>query len=682
MPKIKAEFRGLNTDLYGNATPSGTCLSTLNTVIDGNSTLSGRKGFNVWDNNTGTKGEILNMTVCEFASGVTYVVTKRTDGKLYHWQAYPTAASSWTEIQNKFTSNLHSTTNRGFFYFWADRLYYFDSIGGTKWDGTSASSSGGGVYKAGIESSVSCVFTQASGGAMEGHYHVTSSKYNTRTGEESTFSELQYNTAEHLLETRASEGDGGLILTNWASVRTNTEDAKFEYDAIRLWRTLGNTEWMGFADAGAGVEMFSYVLYEESIIFASQAALSPPSFFLADEMIVRNRQPTNRGGVPPGALHGCFNGSQAIYLHVYPKSKDNILYADSKSVFPEMMMYSIAGFPASVPQIREYHIGGAAVLDLKYFDPHPWTGVVPNGVSGKVTGCGYLGSTFFIFTATQTYVARPSGDGQMRPILMDQAHGALGVQAIVQTPRSVHALGKESWLRISAQGYTDIARFQFTTTLDEITDPTGGAAMPTVGGYYSHRDEVWFAVAKTGGTAAQAQRILIYDDAKRQLVSVFDPANLSTAGIVAMVELCTPAQTPIMLVALDTGVILSYPGSQYTDAVTGGDNLPYACHWQGLYGQENRAYDQKLARLDVHMQENVTDGITLGVSGHRSAARVDTDAEVAKLIPKSKENFVDRTVVDFGNAIDGNVYEVKFSTTTAQGAQWKVGDMIIDIDRI
>jgi len=82
------------------------------------------------------------------------------------------------------------------------------------------------------------------------------------------------------------------------------------------------------------------------------------------------------------------------------------------------------------------------------------------------------------------------------------------------------------------------------------------------------------------------------------------------------------------------------------------------------------------------MKENVTDGLTLGVSGHRSAARVDTDALVTKLIPKSKENFVDRITVDFGKGLDGNLYEVKFSSTTAQGAHWRVGDMILDIDRI
>ena len=174
MPKLKCEFRGLNTDLYGNATPSGTCLSTLNTVIDGNSTLSGRIGFDVWDNNTGPKGNILNMCVVEFASGTTYVVTKRSDGKLYHWKAYDasdgSSASAWTEIQNKWPSNLHNTSDPGFFYFWADRLYYFDRVGGTKWDGTAASASGGGVYRAGIESSVSCTMSNAgSGGAKEGY---------------------------------------------------------------------------------------------------------------------------------------------------------------------------------------------------------------------------------------------------------------------------------------------------------------------------------------------------------------------------------------------------------------------------------------------------------------------------------------------------------------------------------
>jgi|GEM_PF-3344136 len=680
MSKIKCQFRGLNTDLYGNSTPSGTCLSSLNTVIDGNSTLSGRKGFDVWDNNTGSLGEILNMCKVEFASGVTYIVTKRADGKLYHWQVYPTAAQAWTLIKNKHASNLHSTSNRGFFYFWADRLYYFDSVGGTKWDGTSASSTGTGVYKAGIESSVACTMSAASGGAMEGYYHITSSKVNTRTGEESTFTELQSGGTE----TRASAGDGGLLLTNWSGggttkIKDNTNDVKFEFDAVRFWRTMGNTELMGFADSGDGVETFSYLLYEEMLVFASQVAA--PTFYRSDDTVSRNRMPTNRGGVPPGALHGCFNGSQAIYLHVYPKSRDNILLKDSRTVFPELMMWSIPGFPASVPQVQEYDLGGSAA-DAKFFYPRPWTGVTETGISGEITGCASLGGAFFIFTATQTYIARPNGDGQMSPQLLDPAHGALGVSAVVQTPRSIHALGKKSWLRIGGGSYADIARFQFSSTIDDITDPAGGADMPTVGGYYAHRDEVWFAVAKSGGTAAKAQRILIYDDTKRELVATFDPGNLSGAGIVAMCELTTPTQNPIMLLALDDGRILSWPGSTYTDLVTGGDAQSYACSWQGIFGQEQRAYDQKLGRIDVHMKDNVPDGITLGAAGHRSASRIGLDSLSEKVIPKSKENKTDRAGVCFDPYLNGNIFEVKFSSTTAQGAQWGVGDVVMDIDRV
>jgi hypothetical protein len=668
MAKLKATFRGINTDLYGNATPDGSCLDTLNTVIDGNSTLSGRIGFDVWDNNTGNKGNILNMFVCEFANRVTYLVTKRTDGKLYHWQVYPTAASSWTEIDNLYDE--HSVTERGFFYFWANRLYYFDSVGGTKWDGTN-------VYRAGIESSVSPAMGDAPGGAMEGYYHLTSAKVNTRTGEESSFTEVQ----SAGVTTRASAGKGGLALSNWsgasAGIIDNTNDLEFEWDAVRFYRTMGNTELLGFASGGSGVEMFSYLLYEEDLIFKTEAS---PTIYRSDEAVARSRQPTNRGGVPPGAKFGCFNGSQAIYLHVFPKSRDNILLKDGRTEFPELMMYSVPGYPASVPQVQEYNLAGKP--DRKYFLPRPWTGVVPNGVAGAITGCASLGSRFFIFTATQTYQARPSGTGRMRPILLDPAHGALGVNAVVQTPRSVHALGKESWLRITGNGFSNVARFRFEDVIDTITDPTGGADMPTVGGYYAHRDEVWFAVAKSGGTAGKAQRVMLYDDAKQELVSIFDPTNLSTAGITAMCELTTPVQTPIMLVALDDGRILSWPGSQYQDAVTGGDDLSYACSWQGLYGQKNRAYHNQLAYLDVHMADVPAAGITLGVSGHRSASRVGNDALVTKTIPVTKQNLTDSIGAEFDPRTDGNIFEIKFSSTTEQGAQWKVGDMILDIDRI
>jgi len=628
------------------------------------------------------------MHVATFVNGDVFVVTKRVDGKLYHWKAYDggggDAATEWSLIKNKWTSNLHSTSDRGWFYFWADRLYYFDSIGGTKWDGTEASTTGTGVWKAGIETLVGPLLGAISGGGKEGNYHVAVTHINEKTGEESTATGQQSGGA---VETRlsAATAKGGISITNWkdssAGVADNTASADYEANAVGVYCTMGSTERIGL---GSGVEQFSYKMFLEAR--ALKSFTNPyKGLYRSDQIMATRPMLTNQGGIPPGAKFGCFNGDQAVYLEVYPRSNHSptrILFSDGLA--EGIMMFSERRFPAMVPQVQLYdiYITGLPIIDpndRNNFIPVGGANEIPTGISGLITGCGHVGGSFLAFTNNSTYSMTPNGVGKMAPVLVDPIHGAIGYGPVVSTGRSVHAIGEDSWLLIGPEGVRNAAYEAFTPLIAAI--PTAGIAA-TVGGHYSHENEVWFAVAKTGGTAGQAQRILIFGESAGGITGIFDPANLSTAGISAMVELSYPKQSPIMLVALDTGVILSWPGSQYTDAVTGGDNQSYACNWQGLFAQENRAYDMHLKRVDVHMEANVTDGITIGVAGHSCASRVDTDAEIDKLIPLTKANLTDRIGVDFDPMSDGNMYEVKISSTKAQGAHWKVGDMVMDIDRV
>jgi len=683
--KLKAQFRTINNELYGNSVQSGTCLDTLNTVVDGNSTLSGRIGFDAFDLNTDTLGEILNMFVATFLDGVTYVVTKRVDGKLYHWQAYPTPAAAWTLIKNKRASNVHSISDAGWFYMWADRMYYFDSLGGTKWDGTAASTTGTGVYKAGIEGTVGPILATLAAGAKEGWYHVTTTHYNSVTGEESILGGLQtYGSMDFRLS--ADSSSGGIRIDNWCNgdgtgICDKTADLDYEFDSHKIYVTMGNTERAGLGD---GLEQYSYMFHEEMFTYTPSNLAASTNFdgiHRTDAIVATKPRLKNQGSQPPGAEYGCWNGSHAIYLQCYPKSKTSIHSATTglTAIAPGVMMSSIRGFPCMVPQTIVFTLAGDSKGD-NVFEPFGGSNEIASDIAGLITGCASVGNSFFIFTNSSTYQATPNAWGKMKPRMIDPAHGAVGFAPVVQAGGSVHAVGHDSWLRISREGVHNAAYEAFTPTMAAI--PATGITA-TVGGYYSHRAEVWMAVAKTGGTANKAQRILIFDERQGGLTSIFDPTNLGAKGISAMCELSTPTQSPVMLIAMDDGNILKWPGTNYTDAATdGGSAAAYACSWQGLFGQENRAYDQKLRRLDAHMKENVTDGLTLGVSGHRSAARVDTDALVTKLIPKSKENFVDRITVDFGKGLDGNLYEVKFSSTTAQGAHWRVGDMILDIDRI
>ena len=690
MAQVKAQFGPYNDELPPSGLKSGVAIDMLNTVIDSNTVIGGRLGFDVWDNNTGPKGNILSMFVATFSNGDVFVVTKRSDKKLYHWKAYDggggAAATAWTEIKNKWPSNLHATAERGWFFMWADRMYFVDSVGGTKWDGTEASSAGVGVYKSGIESKKGPVLLPIAGGGKEGWYHVTATNLNVLTGEEGCAGAFQSGGAA---ETRlsAASAEGGLRISNWVvgdgtGVTDETAAQDFEFNAHSVYCSLGNSERIGL---GAGVEQFSYQMYLEDSVFAPADLESAANFdgiFRMDGIMARKPMLTNLGGQPPGASYGCFNGSQAIYLEVYPKADGSPLLdlLGAGTLAPGVMMYSVPGFPAMVPQVRVYDIAGVAT-DGHNFVPQGGANEIPTSIAGLITGCGTLGNSFLVFTNSSTYSLTPNSQGNMRPLLADSVHGAIGYNPVVSTGASVHTFGKDVWLRIG-NGIQNIAHEQFTPTMEAI--PDGGIAA-TTGGHYSHRDEVWFAVAKVGGT--KAQRILIWSERKQELVAKFDPANLSTAGIKAMVELSHPKQTPIMLVALDTGVILQWPGTLYVDEVTGGDNLAYACNWKGVYGQEQRANDGYIKMAHVSMEMIPATGVDISVAGIESGGEASTaslvDHTILPWTNSPNEIHMERVgEVYWDPTINGNMFVVELSSTAAQGADWKVVDLVFEIDRI
>ena len=686
MAKLKAQFRPIQEELPASNSPDGICLDTLNTVTDGNSVLGGRKGFDAFDLNTGTKGEILNMFVATFANGTVYVVTKRVDGKLYHWEVYPDpapAVSAWTLIKNQWTNNLHSTADRGWFFMWADRMYYFDRIGGTKWDGTSASSTGTGVYKAGLSHNTSPLIAPAVGGGKEGHYHLTHTQYNQKTGEESAMSGFQSGGDAF---TRLSGAYGGLNILNWKgyagdySIADNAADQLFEANAIRLYCTLGNTERIGL---GAGNEQFSYITYLEMEVLKSIAGATYAPIYKSDAIMQTRPRLTNEGGQPPGARYGCWNGSRAVYLDVYPKDHTKLRNVfGAGSIATGVLMYSKARFPCMVPQTILYDItAGGDPDDRNYMVPLGGSNEIATDIAGSITGCCSIGSSFVIFTNSSTYSMSPNA---MHPRVVDPIHGAIGFGPVVSTGSAVHAIGKDSWLRISREGVQNVAYEAFTPTMAAI--PSTGITA-TVGGHYSHRGEVWFAVAKTGGTAAKAQRILIWDEGLGGLVSKFDPGNLGTAGVSAMIELSHPKQTPVMLVALDTGVILKWPGTNYTDAATdGGSAVAYACNWRGLFGQSKRGDRLKMSKIRTSMELTPAAGVTLRVAGIQNAAQAAAATGTTKLIPIAT-NAPAETRLDTGAAVDfdpnanGRMFAVEYLSTAQQGADWKVGDVIMEITR-
>lgn len=650
MGNVRATFRDLNTERDKNALPSGTSDIALNVVIDG-TTLKGREGFGAWN----TSGLVpLNAALATFSDGVTYMVIKATDGFLY-WMLVDSTPSdnTWTKITDKFVG--HDKTDRGWFYFWADRLYFSDRNGVTKWYGPTPA-----VWKAGIGMAEKPKVEAAATGGKEGYYHVAATWLNTATNEEGLLSLASEGALTYL-----SEGNGALTIegTEWTALGANTD---YEYDQIRIYCTLGNTEFMGLGD---GTEVNSGRFYldytrTKGANFGTAPAIGKPDF--AQD---RRTRIENTGTEPIGSRTGFFNGGRAVYMDVYPSGTST----------PGQFVYSLPDIPTMIP-LRQLYGYDAAYDDTTTFFPRPYEGHGSAPLGGAVTGCGAVGSAFVVFTPTQTFWLLPSRSGALQPVIAHRSQGCMSECGCVTTPNAVHALGNISWLRVARGGMQNIARYRFTPTLKEI--PAGQRAK-SVSASFSDRDEIWMAVVKSGGT--KATRILIWDEGRQGLTTIFEPANLGSAGIVAMCELSTPDHEPQMLIVLDNGKILNYPDGTFLD----GSSDAYACTWRGYFAQEKRHQWQRLCKIHLHMGDNNGSGIPadVGISlesvGLRTSGQDLTASQVNPVTKKvTKQDEVDHSGVEFNPNANGNLFRIQISSSTDQGAAWEVVDMILDINKV
>lgn len=653
MADWRATWRAVNTERDKNALPSGTSDIALNVVIDGTE-LMGRQGFGAWNTWLSDNSKtVLNAAIVTFANGATYVVVKLTDGFLWFTLVDSDPSNNtFTKITDKFGG--HNTSDRGWFYFWADRLFYSDRVGVTKWYGPTPS-----VWKAGLPiGATPAVDTSGGKGGKEGYYHVYSALFNTKTQEEGLISLPSAGTLTNL-----SEGDGGLQVdgTTWTAI---TVDTDYEFDEVRMYCTMGNTEFMPLGD---GVEVFShrvYLEYVDQLSFGSAPNLGKPDW--AQD---QRSRPENTGTQPPGSRTGYFNGGRAVYLDVY----------SGATALPGVINYSLPTIPTMIP--TKLFIGFAGTYDdTTVFFPRPYDGITASGLGGGVTACGAVGDTFVAFTPTQTYWLVPSQSGALQPVIANDAQGCMSERGAVTIPGAVHALGSASWLRASKSGLQNIARYRFTDTLEEIPI---AQRTKSVAAHYSHRNEVWMAVVKAGGT--KAARILIWDESRGGLMTMFDPANLGDAGIVAMKELSTVDHEPQMLVFLDDGNILNYPDGTFLD----GASTKYACEWQGYFAQEKRHQHQHLDNIQIHMGENNGDGdpddngITLEAVGLRTSGQ-DLSASGVTAISKivTKQDEVDHSGVEFDPNQHGHLFRIKISSTADQGAAWRVADMILSVQKV
>uniref|UniRef100_A0A6H1ZH75 Uncharacterized protein n=1 Tax=viral metagenome TaxID=1070528 RepID=A0A6H1ZH75_9ZZZZ len=278
----------------------------MNVVVE-DGELAKREGFSEYEDAVNSTTSILNMTVAKFASGRVDVVVKLADGVLYQRQVHPSAETSFTAITG---GQTHSGSDRGWFYLWSDRLFHFDSVGGTQWN---PSVNSGVAYKAGLpRPTTGPTIAAAAGGEKDGRYHVHVSYRDNRTKAEGVVSGAQTG-ASMPLECRVDGDTGGIAVSNWSTIRA--ADSAYEWDEAQFWSTLGSTEYI---ERGP-VECFSFVGYLDAVIANSQVAMA--GLNKADHVLATKRRFTNAGGEPPGATIGCFTGTRAIYGGIYGSVK-------------------------------------------------------------------------------------------------------------------------------------------------------------------------------------------------------------------------------------------------------------------------------------------------------------------------------------------------------------------------
>lgn len=325
MAELKTTFRGLNTDIYPLRLPSGTADVALN-VERNSGDLSKRQGFAEYEDDVdGSASAVLNLFLTAFADGDIYIIAKCADGYLYHKKVYPgTAAESFTKITGGWAP--HSTTDRGWGFMWADRFHYFDRDGGSRWNPDANSAV---AYKAGLpRPSVGPTITTATGGEKDGRYHVHVAYRNSVTREQGVFS-LPQTGASMPLQCQISDDTGGISVSNWSSIQA--ADSTYEWDQAVFYCTRGNTEYDG---GGSGVEIFSYVAYQDVIAPKAQGSVGLNKH---DDVLDPRTKNRNAGGEPPGAVIGCFNvrTGQAVYGGLYAgtnASKSTTLAGDNNDL--------------------------------------------------------------------------------------------------------------------------------------------------------------------------------------------------------------------------------------------------------------------------------------------------------------------------------------------------------------
>lgn len=619
-------FGGLNTDLPPEKLPSGTADIALNVTTTAGR-LQKRAGFGQWEDSVdkgGTPAGIKSMAVARFSNGTTYVVCKLSDG--YQWQR-ATTATDFAKITGGWTADGNDP---GWFYMWGDFLHYFCRAGGYIWNPGYAT-----VYKAGLPAPTTALTALATtGGDKAGTYRIRCAYRNSVTEAEGISS------AGSSLITCTLAANNAIVTTNWSTVKA--ADSDYLWDQLVVYCSNGTEATVN--------ESFS--VYREAIIPIARVA--EIGLGLPDRVHDARFLNTHAGGVPPASRIGCLaENSQAIYGLTYSGS----------TVLGDRIAISLAGCPVMVPQEN--------IEGIRLHSPYPWNGIIRTGLAGNPTAMAYGGGAAVMFTPTSTQVLTQVGDGRRAVRVAHPGKGCAVEMGATGTPGGVYALGYHCMLRVTAGTVTDLAEKRFTTTLAEIP-----AAYQSVGcsGFYSYRNQVWFAVVKAGGTVAQ--RILVYDLSEDKLMA-FDPASLVAGeGITAMCELNYSGVDPTMLVGTSTGRILQYPVG-VGDVVLAGTTTHYAANGRFYVAQERAAMDQRLTALHISCGDNVANNVTVGVRPMNVGGETRTQA--AALLTKSNKM---ESPIEFLTQTNGRFFQIEFSSTAACTTQWTINNLALSLDRI
>jgi len=652
MATIRAQFGGLNTDLFPTRLPSGTADVCTNVDLQ-NGELAKRAGFSMFEDDVkGDATGVLNLYVAQFGDGDVYVVAKVANGtqntQLYYRKVTATAASAFSAISSGAT---HNSADPGWFFTWRDRMHYFDRGGGSRWNPDVNS---GTAYKAGIgRPTVGLLATAAADGEKDGQYRYVFTRQNSVTGEESQATEP--NAAA--IECRIATDTGGIAITDGTGAgKWDTEKAagsEYEWDTAALYCSTGNTEIITMG--AVSEECFPHRYYIDSTLAKTTAG--SPGMNKADHVHTTDGMLTNAGGEPPAAAIGCvLPTQQAVYGNIYV----------SATLVAGKLMYSLSGFPTMVPQRVTYTQGG----DSQSFMPRPWEGVCNAAIEGPMTCMAATGPRAFLFTPTATYMFIRASDGRPFPVPVHAGKGTASALGAVGTPHGVFALGYRSLLRLREGGARDIAEGQWQTLLEDIP-----AAYTNVvaAGYYSYRNEVWFAVVKSGGTVAKRILVLSIDDGR---LSVYEPAGLATAeGITCLRELAYTGAEPTMLLGTNTGRILQYPSTTARDEKLDGTYGDYACQWRGYVGQEGSIRERRLLRMLVRSESNVTGRIRIGFRTMRTSDETVTQREYTL----TKDKALERIAVD-PVVVQGHFWQIDITSGAANTGQWKLREALFEIE--